>query len=368
MILFTPRSDDGTTHLGQAADPAEDPGRAGRAGLAGLTGLAAALTVGAGLVHAAAAGTHGGDRTMVLLFAASALAQVLVGVAAVAGGARRSLVSVAVVNLACGAAWAASRTTGVPFVDGLAEPEPVGTQDLSAALLALGAAAAALFALNRGSRRRELAVSPLLVLALVPTLVGMTATHAHHGGSGLAADPIFVGADTSDASEAQLATAKDLIQRTRDAAHRQFPDVDSLIRAGYRSIGDGFPVTPYEHFVHPEYLRDGRELDPEHIESIVLQGIGDRTRIVSTMYILERGKTMADVPDIAGKLTTWHDHQNLCWDETGTYLKGFVKFGRCFPSGELKPTAPMLHVWLQEHECGPFSGLEGHGGGCDHSH
>ncbi len=86
------------------------------------------------------------------------------------------------------------------------------------------------------------------------------------------------------------------------------------------------------------------------------------------MYILERGKTMADVPDIAGELTTWHDHQNLCWDETGTYLKGFIKFGRCFPSGELKPTPPMLHVWLQEHACGPFAGLEGHGGGCDHGH
>ena len=32
------------------------------------------------------------------------------------------------------------------------------------------------------------------------------------------------------------------------------------------------------------------------------------------MYILGFGKTMADVPDVAGELTTWHDHQNLCWE------------------------------------------------------
>jgi hypothetical protein len=335
--------------------------------------MAAALSVGAGLVHAAAAGTHGGDRTMVLLFAACAVAQVLVGaaVAVAPGKGRRALVSLAVVNLACAAAWAISRTTGLALVAALAEPEPVGTQDLVAALLAVGASGAALLALAAKPRRLGLAASPIWVVALVPTMIGMTAGHVHgqHDADGLAGHPIFVGADTSDASEAQLSTAKDLIERTRRAAHRQFPDVESLRRAGYRSIGDGFPITPYEHFIQPDYMHDGRELDPERIESIVVQGIGESTRIVSTMYILEPGKTMAHVPDIAGELTTWHDHQNLCWDPTGTYLMGFIKFGRCFPSGELKPTPPMLHVWLQEHECGPFAGLEGHGGsGCDHSH
>ncbi|HEX2273613.1 MAG TPA: hypothetical protein VHG90_07055 [Acidimicrobiales bacterium] len=369
MILFPPRSHGLAPDMRDTQAPSRQDHRP-----SGPGGLAAALTVGAGLVHAAAAGNHGGDRTMALLFAACAVTQVLVGVAVAAGKGRPALVSVAVVNVACAAAWAASRTTGLPFVAGLAEPEAVGAQDLTAAFMAVGAAGASFLALVARPTRRVLGVGPLWVLAVVPTLVGMTAGHVHGAGDhhgvavGLAADPIFAGADTSHATEAQLLAAKDLIERTRDAAARQFPDEDALVRAGYRSIGDGFPVTPYEHFIQPDYLHDGRELDPEHIESIVLQGIGESTRIVSTMYILERGKTMADVPDIAGALTTWHDHQNLCWDATGTYLKGFVKYGRCFPAGELKPTPPMLHVWLQPHECGPFAGLEGHGGGCDHEH
>ena len=365
MTLVTPPSEKAT-----AGHRVTDRSRGDDRRPSALAAQAAALTIGAGLVHAAAAGSHDGDRTMVMLFAACAVAQVLVGVAVAAHEGRAALAWVAVVNLACVGAWAASRTTGVPFVGAVAEPEAVGVPDLTAALMGLGAGAAALTVLAAPRRARGLSSPPLWVLVAVPALIGMTAPHTHHGrAAGLAADPIFVGADTRHASEAQLVAAKDLIQRTRDAARGQFPDVASLTRAGYRSIGDGFPVTPYEHFIHPEYLRDGRELDPERIESIVLQGIGESTRIVSTMYILEPGKTMAEVPDLAGELTTWHDHQNLCWDETGTYLKGFVKYGRCFPGGELKPTPPMLHVWLQEHECGPFAGLDGHGGGCDaHPH
>lgn len=51
-------------------------------------------------------------------------------------------------------------------------------------------------------------------------------------------------------------------------------------------------------------------------------------------------------------------------------LAGVLVNGRCFPSGTLRPTPPMLHVWLADHPCGPFAfaGIEGHGGGCAHGH
>jgi hypothetical protein len=85
------------------------------------------------------------------------------------------------------------------------------------------------------------------------------------------------------------------------------------------------------------------------------------------MYILDRGDTMADVPEIAGELTRWHNHQNLCWDETGTRLAGIFVNGACRPGGTLRATAPMLHVWLDDTPCGPFAGIEGHRGSCDYS-
>jgi hypothetical protein len=78
---------------------------------------------------------------------------------------------------------------------------------------------------------------------------------------------------------------------------------------------------------------------------------------------------MADVPDVAGPLTTWHDHQNLCWDESGVRLAGVVVNGTCTPGGVQRGTSPMLHVWITEHPCGPFAGIEGHGNGtCTHEH
>lgn len=95
---------------------------------------------------------------------------------------------------------------------------------------------------------------------------------------------------------------------------------------------------------------------------------GVTKKVMSAMYILSPGTTMADVPDIAGELTVWHDHQNLCWDASGTRLAGIVIDGTCRPGGTFRGTSPMIHAWLEDTPCGPFSGIEGHGGGCEHTH
>jgi hypothetical protein len=195
----------------------------------------------------------------------------------------------------------------------------------------------------------------------------LAAPHGHGEPDELAADPVFAGADTSHASSEELRAAKRLIETTRAAVTARFPDQASLLAAGYRSIGDGL-VTPYDHFIKAEYLNDGRELDRDRVESIVMERTPTGWRVASAMYILDVGKTMDDVPDVAGELTVWHDHQNLCWDRSGLRLAGLLVNGRCFPAGTLQPTPPMLHVWLADHPCGPFAGIEGHGGGCAHGH
>jgi hypothetical protein len=340
-----------------------------------LPGLAGALTVGAGLIHAAAGGSHQGDGQLVALFAVTAVAQVVIGLAAAARPGRTALLVSAVVNIAVAAAWTASRLTGLPLVDGLADPQPVGVQDVIATVMEVIAAGAALIAVRQAGPVAAPRFSPVWALALVPALVGMTTSHSHPDGGhhrqatrALAADPVFAGADTTHASETELKAAKTLIVTTRDSVLRTFPDEASVVAAGYRSIGDGRRPGTYEHFVHAEYLTDGRELDPGRIESIVLENTGDGKRVASAMYILELGKTMADVPALAGDLTAWHDHQNLCWDDSGIRLAGLLVNGRCIPAGTFRPTPPMLHVWLQDHPCGPFAGIEGHGATCSSHH
>lgn len=161
-------------------------------------------------------------------------------------------------------------------------------------------------------------------------------------------------------SAAQKTAAQTLLDRTR-AAMTQFPDEAAVVAAGYVSIGDG--RTGFEHFVNIGYLADDAELDASRIESIVLRVSGGTKTVASAMYIFTTGSTMADVPEIAGELTTWHDHQNLCWD--GIRVVAVTRPDGSCPRGEFRSTAPMLHVWLTEQPCGPFSGIEGtHGTTC----
>ena len=149
-----------------------------------------------------------------------------------------------------------------------------------------------------------------------------TPAHDHAAGgsdgelSALATDAVFTGADTGGLDDDQLQVAKDLVEETRTSVAAMFTDEASVVAAGYVSIGDGRRRTgvSYEHFINPDYLLDDHQLDPEHVESLVFEVSNGTKRLTTAMYLLDRGQTMADVPDIAGDLTMWHDHQNLCWD------------------------------------------------------
>ncbi|HVM00227.1 MAG TPA: hypothetical protein VM324_13125 [Egibacteraceae bacterium] len=135
---------------------------------------------------------------------------------------------------------------------------------------------------------------------------------------------------------------------------------------GYASIGDAF--SGYEHFVHWGWAADETILDPQRPESLMYEVGADGTRrLVSAMYLLPPGATMADVPDLGDERAVWHDHDNLCWTPDRR-LAGVLLDGECFPGGEHVVSPPMLHVWIVEHPCGPFAGIEGHGNACAHAH
>ncbi len=367
--------------------------------------VAAFASAGAGLVHAAAAGSHNDDAALAWLFAVTAVLQ-LGWAAIVLVRPWSAVVAVGIaLNGACVVAWVLSRTVGL--AGPLAGVEDVGVPDAIAAALAVIACVSALAVLLMGSRASTRLDVPVLVVSTVAVLAlvvpAMAAPHTHgdhdHEHADVAAashdatahehdDTVAAGSAHSHAdasavddsapmisladtrlSEAQRSRAISLLVSTRAAMLARFPDRASVEAAGYVWIGDGRRAGGYEHFVQQDYMTDGLELDPDHIESIVLQRQADGTeRVVTAMYILERGKTMADVPEIAGSLTTWHDHQNLCWDGNGK-LAGIVVNGVCRPGGTFRATAPMMHVWLTDPPCGPFAGVEGHGAGdCAHTH
>lgn len=154
--------------------------------------VAAAASAGAALVHAAAAGSHGDENTVQLLFVLCAGLQITW--AALALLTTRRLVVAAGVAINAGAAlcWLVQRTAGLPLVDALSEPEAVGLQDSLAALLgavaALGAALSLLPTVARHSLPRGWTVVGG-VCALALTLPALAADHEFddthsHGGTG----------------------------------------------------------------------------------------------------------------------------------------------------------------------------------------
>jgi hypothetical protein len=351
-------------------------------------------SAGAGLIHAAAAGSHADEATLAWLFALCAVAQIGWAAAVLYRPRPAVIVGGIVLNAGCVVVWALSRTVdlGGPF----GSVEQVGFQDLLAAVLAGVAVAGGLIA--RFGRRRVVrrldapAVGAACVIVLALAVPAMAATHSHseghahdhpatgvggdthahaHAETGFATDATggpIVSLDDPRLTTAQRARAERLLESTRTAM-TSFPDEAAVVAAGYQWIGDGRRPGGFQHFVNRNYMRDGVELSPNHIESIVLRVNADGSKsVVSAMYILDPGTTLAEAPDIAGTLTPWHDHQNLCWDESGTRLAGIFVDGQCRPSGTRRGTAPMMHVWVDNPACGPFSGIEGHGGSCEHTH
>jgi hypothetical protein len=360
---------------------------------AGALWTAALASAGAGLIHAAAAGAHAGDRVMVVLFVMVAVAQVGWAAVALQRPERGVALAGAGLNAALVLAWLAARAVGLPLVDALREPEAAGVQDTVCAGLGLVAAGLSLGAVVRPRWRAgampPLAASALAVLVVALAVPAMAADHAHggdehdheagaeetaagheHAASGDAHED---GAqDVADAApghdheiperldheptDDQLAAARQLVADT-EAALAGYADVAAAEAAGYVSIGDA--RSGVEHFINHDHLQDEGVLDPNEVESLVYRVEPDGGReLISAMYILPPGSTIDDAPDVAGNLTVWHGHDNLCWDPAGMRIAGIVVNGRCRPGGVQGQGMPMLHVWVVPNDCGPFAGTD----------
>lgn len=364
-----------------------------------LAFVAGMASIAAGAVHAAAAGSHGDERALAWLFASCAVVQVGWGAAVLFRPARRVLIAGAAFSMLCVGFWALTRATGVGF-SGLEEAQDVTWQDATAAALAAVAIAAAIAALRPVGRGVRLVTAPAVLVSVVLLAIGAAVpaialphdhshgsdedraeAHAaaaddhHHGSAGAegheSANPVegdVVDPSSSHAhpyqeipSAAQLSEALQLIDATAPAIAR-YADYRVAEADGYVSIHDQELSGGFEHYIRTSYLFDDYEVDPAHTESLVYQWGADGAKtLISAMFILSVGDTMADVPDIAGSLTPWHDHNDLCW-ENGM-LVGFLENGVC-TAGTFAPTPPMLHVWVVDNPCGPFAGIDRHGGIC----
>lgn len=176
----------------------------------------------------------------------------------------------------------------------------------------------------------------------------------------------------------QQAFAENLVAATiRDLP--QWADPEVAEAAGFRSIGDG--LTGHEHYIQWDWIDDDVWLDPDEPESLVFETRPDGTkRLVSAMFMLPGGTPLEDVPDWGGALMQWHVHGDLCFtdDPEAPQVAGIKPVGTaCAPPLVDGTMAPMIHVWITPHPCGPFAALDGIAGGqvpegetilCDDAH
>jgi hypothetical protein len=386
------------THDAPAAGPARP--------VPGLLRVAAIASLGAGAIHATAAGSHSEHRAAAVAFAVLAAAQIGWGaLAMVRAGWGVSLIGAAVNGAALGG-WALAMTSGISFVDGLETAEDPQFADLLAAGLAAVAILGAVAALA-STRRRQAGSGPVLVgLAAVATIglvvPGMVATgnHGHAGGhadtetaghadgghhAAVPAEPkpfdgtlpVDLGGTPGVSAEEQE-EAEALVTETIQTLP-QFADWTTLTAKGWYPIGDA--VTGFEHFINWPLIDDDVMFDPELPESIVYEIQPDGSKkLVAAMFIAPRNVTIDDPPDFGGELVQWHMHDNLCYGGVPNQLRimAVVEYPQPCPGTTFRDhLSPMIHVWVTPHECGPFAALEGDGGGvipegqtraCDHAH
>lgn len=146
---------------------------------------------------------------------------------------------------------------------------------------------------------------------------------------------------------AQEAVAEQLWQQTRSATepYRSLANARTDGYLAYNPIGQVLV-----HYVKPDYIQDGRVLDAQHVESLVYANTLKGPVLVAAMYSLEDPNSAP--PEVAGELTPWHRHDDLCFTPSGQV----VGAAPGCPAGSATYFTPwMLHVWLVPNRNGRFA-------------
>jgi hypothetical protein len=138
-----------------------------------------------------------------------------------------------------------------------------------------------------------------------------------------------------------VAAADRLCAATRDGI-APYQDLALALAAGYRPSTPA--LAPTVHYLNPAFLPAANALDPQHPPELVYANTRHGPLLLGAMFLTPRVGQPG--PEIAGPLTQWHTHPNLCFALQSRNLVGFASpFATC-PLGSFNaPTREMLHVW-----------------------
>ncbi len=387
----------------EAERPVEPAGvgdvpEAGRATTAAHLLLAATL-LGAGAIHMVMVPSHLDESTVDGVgFIASAWVQLALAVAVLVRPRRRVLTAALIANLAFVAAWAWSRTSGLPvganpgeaeavtFVDGacvalelvaiavaawlLRGPRRLGAAatggalvGMTAALVLATAAVASPSALEHASGGHHVRTDAIDDLGFAALQNGQMGSHEHVEGTG-ASGGVGAGGPAMDPD-----TAAELAGQLAETAQlvAAYPTIADAKAAGFQQAG---PFSPglgihYNRGFNPN--ADGR-MDAEDIAKpfLIYDGTDDDAPLAGFMYLAYQD---TEPEGFAGDLDRWHYHTSVCIVTTptgidtpfGADLTGVTK-ELCEGRGGtlIEFTGYMVHVWTvpgYESDLGTFSDL-----------
>jgi len=399
------------------------PTRASIGGAGGALAFAGVTSLGAGAIHAAAAGAHSEHRQAVIAFVTIAVFQIAWGAVALVRSGRTLALVGALGNAAAVGGWVLAKRSGISFVDGLERSERIQFSDALAAALAAVTVLVALFVAVRprlgvaGSSLASFALATGGAAVALLTLPGMVAAggHAHAddhavgadghghdtelvsaheaGGAGAAAD----GHHATDGSATANASGTGLPE---DHPHDPTPALAPVPYDPTRPIDlGGVPgVTPEqqaraENLVAITLARLPKFSDPAVAEALGWRSIGDGLtghEHFINWSLLDDGRILD--PDFPESLVyeVKNGHRTLVSamfmlepgatldtvpDIGGPLTQWHIHDNLCFANGRVvgltnadgvctrgeksANPVPMIHVWITAHPCGPFAALEG---------
>lgn len=133
------------------------------------------------------------------------------------------------------------------------------------------------------------------------------------------------------------------------AAMKKYHKVEAAKAAGYVQNAPPFGGEG-AHYLNPDYMDDGEFINPDRVESLVYRG----DTLEAAMYMMDNPEQPGI--DVAGCLTPWHLHDNLCIADQ-FQIVSLTDYGDCPKGSKNELTPRMLHVWLIPHKDGPFAGI-----------
>jgi hypothetical protein len=360
--------------------------------------LLASLLVSAGAVHVAMAPSHFGESPIEGIgFLLTAWLQIGLAVAVVLRPSRAVMSAVIAVSSVSIAAWAVSRTAGLPFGEHSGHAESVTIVDgvtvaMEATSIVVAGALLARPMLQYRSTGLALAAT-IGVFALTSGVIASPAARDHaagahgHGEEAANSHANAAPADSGDehshsgTEHASDGALTDLngheIQgvKAQDVAHEmepdqpldtatraelavqliaaretalQYPTVADAERAGYHLVGGGFGPGSGAHYI--SFGSAYGIFDPAKPPTLIYSGIEPTSQIVGLMYLGNGANSSAAPEGFAGPNDHWHRHSGVCLKGTEVIfpVDASVTEAQCSEAGGsfMAITTWMVHAWV----------------------